>query len=223
MERISQAADIVRRAENEIRELLLRYATEGAYDDVAVLADWAQQLRRLRAQSDSRNGMSMEPVDVNAQHDTHSDNTPPSFSGSPRESSERQESRPRRKTVKTKAYKADYPRFFRGDRDELVKIGWSKKQKAEYRHKAPKEVVLAVARALQARGSTGEQFTFEELLPLRDSQSKSDVPSYQAYLTLAWLRKQKLVVQHGRQGYSLPLNINLMDAIEERWKLLPRS
>jgi hypothetical protein len=124
--------------------------------------------------------------------------------------------------TKSKAKKADYPRFHR-ERDELVKIGWSKKQKAEYRHKAPKAVVLLVAQALQQKGAGGERFTFEELLPFRDRDTGADVPSYQAYLALAWLRHENLIVQHGRQGYSLAANINLMDALEERWKLLPKA
>lgn len=126
-----------------------------------------------------------------------------------------------RRPGKRKAKNANYPKF-RLDRDELVKIGWSKKQNAEYRHKAPKAVVLSVVDGLQKRGAAGERFTLEELLPFRDRETQAELPSYQTYLTLAWLRQEHLVVQHGRQGYSLRTETNLMDAIEERWKLLPK-
>jgi hypothetical protein len=192
METRSQAAAIVKRAEGEIRELLLRAASEGDYEHVAVLAEWAQRLRQLTEQAGTAKGTTGALSGING----HAD--------------------------KSKAKKADYPRFHR-ERNELVKIGWSKKQKAEYRHKAPKAVVLLVAQALQQKGAGGERFTFEELLPFRDRGTGADVPSYQAYLALAWLRHENLIVQHGRQGYSLPANNNLMDAVEDRWKLLPKA
>jgi hypothetical protein len=147
------------------------------------------------------------------------DSPPASSSASANGASER---RKVTRLSKSKTNKANYPKFLR-DRDELVKIGWSKKQKAEYRHKAPKAVVLLVAQALQQKGAGGERFTFEELLPFRDRDTGADVPSYQAYLVLAWLRHENLIVQHGRQGYSLAANMNLMDALEERWKLLPKA
>ncbi|MER3415082.1 MAG: hypothetical protein C4297_02580 [Gemmataceae bacterium] len=204
MTRLFQAAEVIGRAETEIRQLLLDCAREGAYEEVALLADLARQLRRLVEHAASPNGPPIDPANPGALANA---------SAQPR-------SRSHRTAPTGKPPSADYPRFFRS-RDELVKIGWSKKRKAEYRHKAPSAVVRLVARALQARGTGGEQFTFEELLPIRDPQTKSEVPSYQAYLALAWLRKENLVVQHGRQGYSLRPDINLADAVEERWKLLP--
>ena len=47
------------------------------------------------------------------------------------------------------------------------------------------------------------------------------MPSYQAYLALAWFRVEALVTQHGRQGYSLPEGINLTNEAERRWDKLP--
>jgi hypothetical protein len=100
METRSQAAAIVKRAEGEIRELLLRAASEGDYEHVAVLAEWAQRLRQLTEQAGTAKGTTGALSGING----HAD--------------------------KSKAKKADYPRFHR-ERNELVKIGWSKKQKAE--------------------------------------------------------------------------------------------
>ncbi|NMC20339.1 MAG: hypothetical protein GYA33_07950 [Thermogutta sp.] len=203
MERLSQAVDILRRAESQIRGLLLDSAGDGAYLEVAVLAAWAQQLHQLASQSNARNGPSNDQTELT-----------PSVEGA------RQQEPTHRKGVKGK--KGDYPRFYR-EREELVKVGWSKKQKAEYRHKASKSVVLLVARGLQRRAADAERFALEELLPILDPQTNSEIPSYQVYLVLAWLRKENLIMQHGRQGYSLSPNINLTDAVEERWKLLPKS
>jgi hypothetical protein len=42
-------------------------------------------------------------------------------------------------------------------------------------------------------------------------------------LVLAWLRHENLITRHGRQGYSLAPNVSLVDAVEERWKLLPKT
>ncbi len=201
METISQAIGIVRRAENDIRQLILRYVDEGDYENVRILANWAQQLRQM-----SQNNVSSSPSTENSQ-------SLPAVPSGPRKS--------RRKLAKVNATKNEYPKFFR-DSDELVKIGWSKKQKSEYRHKAPRDVILMVAKTLQQKGASVERFTFEELLPLHDPKTQAELPSYQGYLALAWLRKEKLIVQHARQGYSLLPDTNLTDAVEERWKLLPK-
>jgi hypothetical protein len=215
METKSQAVAIIQRAESEIRELLLRVAGEGDYEHAALLAAWAQRLRQITELPSA--AKSTTGFDGHTRIST--DSPPASSSPSANGASER---RKVTRLSKSKTNKANYPKFLR-DREELVKIGWSKKQKAEYRHKAPKAVVLLVAQALQKKGAGSEHFTFEELLPFRDRGAGADVPSYQAYMVLAWLRQENLIVQHGRQGYSLPLNINLMDALEERWKLLPKA
>jgi hypothetical protein len=220
MEIRSQAVAIVQRAESEIRELLLRVAGEGDYEHAALLAEWAQRLRQISEHAGALKGPPGVLGDFDGHAETITDRhqvvTPSSSAnGAP-------ERRKAKKLTNSTTRKANYPRF-RREREELVKIGWSKKQKAEYRHKAPKTVVLTVAEGLQRRGATGERFTFEELLPFRDRDTQAELPTYQTYLTLAWLRQENLIVQHGRQGYSLPLTIHLMDAIEERWKLLPKS
>jgi len=116
--------------------------------------------------------------------------------------------------------KNEYPKFF-CDGDSLVKIGWSKAEKAEYEHKSSKKVVVAVAHALAAAGSKGRRFSMDKLLPLTDPDDSSELPTYQCYLSLAWMRHEGLVVQHGRQGYSLPKNGDLPSAIERIWAQLP--
>ncbi len=219
METRSQAVAIVQRAESEIRALLLRVAGEGNYEQVALLAEWAQRLRQITEPAGTAMRTPGELGGLNGQAAIRKDRQMAVPSGSRGIAPERRKTR---RLAKSTAKKANYPRFHR-DRDELVKIGWSKKQKSEYRHKASKAVVVSVSEVLQRRGAGGERFTFEELLPFRDPGSQAELPSYQTYLTLAWLRKENLIIQHGRQGYSLPPNINLMDALEERWKLLPKA
>jgi hypothetical protein len=57
----------------------------------------------------------------------------------------------------------------------------------------------------------------EEVLPLNNPGDGSELPSYQVYLSLAWLRAEDLIVQHGRQGYSLPPGSDLERESERRW------
>ena len=60
-----------------------------------------------------------------------------------------------------------------------------------------------------------------KVLPLKDAANGSVFPDYQSYLCLAWLRSGGLVIQHGRQGYSLPKGIELDKSIETHWVNLP--
>ncbi len=96
-----------------------------------------------------------------------------------------------------------YPRF-EVENDQLVKIGWSKKSRSEYRHKAPLHVVARVVGALleESEGSGG-RFSTDGLFPLPPTGSDAEVPSYQGYLVLRWLRELGVVEKLGRIGYLL--------------------
>jgi hypothetical protein len=222
MEPRCQATEIVRRAEGELQQLLLRTAKEGDYEAARLLAEWAKQLkqmvqdngsadqRRSRIESANEQGQSYVGPEAFAQtlpNPTRTNKTLARRSG---------------RAKKTKTAKREYPKFLR-DGEEILKIGWSKREKKVYRHKAPQRIVLLVSQALQQAGQHGDRFVMEQVLPIRDPENDADVPSYQAYLSLAWLRKENLIVQHGRQGYSLRPNFNLTNAVKECWKLLPKS
>jgi len=110
-----------------------------------------------------------------------------------------------------------YPLFYK-DRDILVKIGWSKSQGGEYEHRAPKAAVDSLAGELM-RVATGKPTSMEALLPLRDSRG-SELPSYQAYLALAWLRGGGAIQRHGQDGYSLTPEFSDSEAIAKLWSRL---
>ncbi len=63
----------------------------------------------------------------------------------------------------------------------------------------------------------------EENLPLKDPADGTEIPTYQVYLCLAWLRQAKLVEQHGRQGYSLPSSAHLEGLAGKLFEQLPRQ
>lgn len=222
MEPHSQATEVIQRAEEELRQLLLRTAEQGDYETVRMLAEWAEQLKRM-VQQNGRVDREPRLIEVpNEQAQTHDE--PELFAPTihKRIKTGKAKARRVRRSKEQKAPKSEYPKFFR-DGEELLKLGWSKREKKVYRHKTPKRVALVVSQALQQAGQHNNRIVMEQILPIHDPESDTDVPSYQAYLSLAWLRKEKLIVQHGRQGYSLRPEINLMDAVEERWKLLSKS
>ena len=97
---------------------------------------------------------------------------------------------------------ATYPRFGRRG-DVLVKIGWSKREKAEYEHKAPLTSVVFVANIVKKKGADGRIFQVSTLLPCEDADGTT-IPDYQVYLVIAWWKLLGLIEQHGRQGYSIP-------------------
>ena len=125
-------------------------------------------------------------------------------------------------TTKTKSRgrAKDYPKFLRRS-DSLVKIGWSKRSREEYEHKAPWSAAKPIAKAVMRLGLSGRVFQVPELLPLTDSDQGVEVPDYQVYLMFAWLRTNQLIDQHGRQGYSVPKPATLESDMEAAWKALP--
>jgi hypothetical protein len=118
---------------------------------------------------------------------------------------------------KERIYKVEYPIFYK-DHDTLIKIGWSKSQDGEYEHRAPKVAVDSLARAVKRVG-VGKPTSMEALLPLQDGRG-SELPSYQAYLALAWLRACGAVQRHGQDGYSLTPEFADVGAIEKLWNRL---
>lgn len=112
-----------------------------------------------------------------------------------------------------------YPRFVRRG-DQLVKIGWSKREKSEYEHKSPRQAALTLARVAAAAGKDGRIFQISALLPLSDPKDGSEIPDYQVYLVIAWWRSAGLLDQHGRQGYSIPNASQLHLAVESAWTTL---
>ena len=113
----------------------------------------------------------------------------------------------------------EYPRFGRRG-GSLVKVGWSKREKKEYEHKAPKRAVTVLISVLIRAGVDGRIFQANEILPLTDTDDSTEIPAYQAYLILAWLRNLGLIDQHGRQGYSITKPKELSGVVESAWQAL---
>lgn len=231
METLKQASEVIRAAEERLRELISEAAARAEYDQLPQLADWAKQLGAIVAGPQAVPSVLVPPGDRAAGAITHSPGPESELplavpfrpqrelarQPRPTRSSPRKGGRTRKKGHGTRKV-GEYPKFLR-DGDSLVKIGWSKKEKATYEHKAPRRILTALAGALEKTGRGGKRFGFEELLPLPDPDG-GEIPSYQAYLALAWLRAENLLTQHGRQGYSIPDGTDLTTLITERWEEL---
>jgi hypothetical protein len=207
---IARALEVVRKAESTLREIASEAATEGNYAAIIKLAAWGQQLSRLLTSMLAEEAevvpRSMGTERVPADHE-------PIGTGVGGARIEEQRPKARRRN-------SDYPRFFRRS-DQLVKVGWSKREKAEYQHKAPRQAVEAVVEALQLPRVDQDPLSIPGLLPLKTSAGE-EIPPYQVYLCLAWFRKLGLIRQHGREGYTVGQPATLLKDVAAAWDALER-
>lgn len=112
-----------------------------------------------------------------------------------------------------------YPRFAR-EGDDLVKVGWSKSRDDEYAQRADRSQVEAVSSWLADRGPTSAPISIDDILAIRETDG-SEIPSYQVYVVLAWLRQQGLVERIGRKGYAVTDTHQLGDNLAKHWNALP--
>lgn len=225
-----QAIAILRECEAKLRGLLQEAAKQGDYESVLEAARWAKKLSGLldgaTEPSVSCLGAKRAEPSVAEQPADPSPSKPegggsgaaserttlPASSGPP-------SARKRRTKSHRKPKKADYPKFARRG-DQLIKIGWSKKEKKEYKHKAPRRVVACLVRTLAERGKDGRIVQMGDVLPMQERDG-TEIPTYQSYLALAWLRKTGLIDQHGREGYSISEPDELDQAVDASWQTLP--
>ncbi|MBX3448932.1 MAG: hypothetical protein KF777_05190 [Planctomycetaceae bacterium] len=212
MAMLDRAADAVRHCETQLRTLIAQASAAGDYDAVDRLTQWARTLSALLSQENSAISPGVGDSPVSASAGSRAPGPLPAHVVGGSIAGAFPASRTRH-TAKRGA-KQDYPRFSR-QRNDLVKTGWSKKDRQEYQHRAPWAVVEALARRLN--DERGKVFTSDDVFPLT-SPDGTDIPSYQAYLCLAWLRFEGLVVQEGRQGYFISTNTDVLVGARERWE-----
>lgn len=186
-----QTRKILKEAEESLRALVAGAAAEGEYDAIVELARTASAIEALRV---SGQEVSSESTIANV-------------------ATKNASSRPR-----SKGARKAYPEFFRAN-EFLVKVGWSKRHRAEYEHRAPRAALVALASALEKR-SKHTRFSSDDIFPLQDSKN-DDIPGYQGYVCLAWLVFIGAVERQGRQGYRILAKRPLRDVIEQQWPSVP--
>lgn len=199
----ARAAAILRDAETGLRQLAAEGASAGDYAGIIKVAAWAKAVSDLVKSSAPE--ASAKPSTVQRVAATAA----------------KPKGVTRRTTPQTEDRK-EYPRFFRYG-EQLIRVAWSKREKKEYQHKAPHSALQALATALAEAGKDGRVFSTDQVLPIRDPADGSEIPNYQSYVCIAWLKQTGLVDQHGRQGYSVPRLAEFKDAVESIWRTLPKQ
>ena len=192
---------VLRVAENGLAGLAAEASAQRAYVDAALLLEAARQVQQIGEDTLLDSG---DEVPVGPAGPTPTPAAVKNFSAADRP------------TTARKKKKDAYPVFFR-DGDTLVKVGWSKSEGAEYEHKCPKRAVDVLVSECARVAGPAKRFVMDTLLPLSDPDSKAEIPDYQAYVALAFLRHASLVEQHGRSGYSIPKPKSLLADTESAW------
>jgi hypothetical protein len=118
---------------------------------------------------------------------------------------------PKRKPVSRKSTKKDrgqkYPEFF-ARHETLYRRAWSRKKGGEYEHKAPRQTVDEVVRAMASiAGGEAKPVSVESIVAKVNRSSAVSIPQYQVYLVIGWLRNAEQIEQVGRDGYQIPPDI----------------
>lgn len=133
------------------------------------------------------------------------------------------EARPRpsakkKRSSARKATSSKYPQF-RRDGDKLVKIGWSKKGRKEYEHRAPDAAIHALYKSISKKFGAGEYFTAPDVLPLV-TDAGDELPDYQGYLVMKWLHSVGLIQKRGRDQYALVTGKDFSKEVKAHWATL---
>lgn len=195
-ELLEGAESALRRCEVEVQELLARAAGSGLYDEINRMTEIARSLDDMATAAQS--AQRLEPG---------SDRSFLSVASKPVGTATRRG--PRAK---------EYPKFFR-DGEHLVKIGWSKKNREEYVHRAKFEQVSSIVEYLVV-ADNGRPMPVDNILAVRESDG-AEIPGYQIYLVLAWLRKEGVIDRVGRNGYVVKDFSNLKEIVSNLRSALP--
>lgn len=214
MNRQKTARELLSTAETGVRSLVAEAIKVGDYDDVLTLTNLAKAISNLndapRQPTENVGTVTQKPNHVKK----------PERVLQPSQSQRQRNGTP--KPRRTKKPTRSYPRFIQVNGD-LVKVGWSKSAAKEYEHKAPREVLGVVADALKVqRLDNGELRPPQEFLPLSNADG-GQIPDYQSYLCLAWLRDIGVVERQGRHGYSVPDIAEIDAKIADAWDQLSNS
>lgn len=199
MTTVQKAKTVLLEAEAALRKLMEEGIRDHRYSEVAEVAALANALMAI-----------LIPANADQPYST----APTSSATAPALTRISEPSRARRQA------KPAFPRFER-DGDKLVKVGWSKKHKDEYEHRAPREAVASIARHLVSHVKVGHVFEVEDILPVLDSAS-SEIPAYQVYLTMAWLREAGSVEKKGRDGHVLRDASIASTGFDKLWEAIPK-
>lgn len=195
--------------ENEARRELTAAAAEGRFDDLMLLTPIAKELADLATRWSNEDLTTGTDDGLVSRRDASAKATGAATLPDGR----RSRSRPK---------KASYPQFLR-ERNELVKLGWSRRDKEPYEHRVPSTAVDTVVSAVGAAGNAGHRFTVDDIIKsIKEATGSEQIPSYRVYAVVSWLKWAGMVLQHGRQGYTVVRPKTFSSSVETAWQALPQ-
>lgn len=205
MESLAKIRNTLARCESELQRIAAEAMSSGDYETARYGLGLAESIaaQRQRAEVDAAPANKNEGTTASNQKKTQV------------KTAVKQQNTRAKPAKKTGAY----PRFIRSG-DLLIKVGWSKKTRKEYQHKAPYTAVEAFAGHLLKHTRDGKPFTMEDLMPIPDEANGGELPGYQAYLVLAWLRSNEAVAKQGREGYVANHAMLGEKALSQSWQAL---
>jgi hypothetical protein len=173
--------DILRKAEEDLREAIAEAARAGEYRDVDIGRTVAVNIKEL-CERISGNGIK---------------------SSKPLEAKEEPASRKKQKKVSRRSKPEGLPKI-EIRKGSLFRIGWSRKQKQEYEHKVPRTAFDTIVNTMSAlaRERSGP-FMAEVIIDKINATTEDSMPAYQVYVVLAALREWNIISQVGREGYNI--------------------
>lgn len=176
-----------------IRAMMEQCLACGNYAELAELASLAEAIEGLRREERGKPVHRPDPHPVQGQAVTLKQ---------PRSAKRSRKEWYTTEPTQPQASSAPYPLFVR-DGDKLVKIAWSAKDKKEYEHRAPRSAISSLIDVIASKASSGKLFHVDGILPVPDDDGSGELPTYQVYLVLAWLRECGVIEKVGRDQYKL--------------------
>jgi len=177
--------EILKKAEEELRESIADSARAGNYRDVDIGRSVAVNIKELYERISGNGNQSSKLV----------------------EERERPLSRREKKRFARRSKPEDLPRI-EIRKGSLIRIGWSRKQKEEYEHKVPRKAFDTIVNTMSALAREGSgPFMAETIIEKICATTDDTMPAYQVYVVLAALRERNLITQVGREGYNIPLDV----------------
>ena len=218
MNTIQKVNQIVGDAELALRKLITEALDAQEYSAVKKLADFADNLVQL-ASASFDDGAPPDGLSNKQGGQKQAEAGLPLASNKMSKSSlgSSKNSLSSKKTRAKSASKA-YPLFVR-DGNRLVKIGWSKKNRREYEHRVPDLAVHVFLNYLAHSIKESEVFDIDSLFPVVD-ETGNEVPGYQVYVIIAWLRDIGIIEKIGRDGYVVRDKSKISGEVDNLWNSL---